>query len=214
MYKYSDELVNCGLFAGLKREQIWQFLSDYSYKISEYKPNEKLDILNDKMSFVIKGTVVKLYLNSDGTEFQTNIKFQTKDFILCMESQEEFYGIQFRAVTDSIILYLEYDAISKFNESCAVIQNTIMKNMINSFTFSTLKQQILDSFYAQKSVRNKLLKVIEYQKNPPKGFSVFHLTKKELADMLKVDYSSLCREYNKLKAEGMDMNIFFDKEYQ
>ena len=129
--------------------------------------------------------------------------------IITLDKCDKFYNMEYIAIVPSIILFLSRKSLQHFEPNTAKIKNTLYNNIIDSYCFNEKKRDIIRAFSFQKDVRNKLLKFMEYQDNVPKGMKRFILSKKELSDMLKVDYTSLCREIKNLSDEVENIESYF-----
>lgn len=208
MIKHLDDIMNFNLFKGLTVEEVGKFLLNCDYYVEEYNSLERIQAKDDYIMFVVKGDVKKSYIDKDGNLAVTNFYFYKAENIINIDMGKDYSFIHYNAMSPATILFISLYSMKKFIPELAEIKNKIFNNMLDTFTFTMRKNEIIDVFLSKTTIRAKLLAFIDYQKKPPKGLEKFGLTKSNLADMLKVDYSSLCREVKKLSEEIPDIDDY------
>lgn len=196
-----DDILNFNLFKGLTVEEVGKFLINCDYYIEKYNPLEKILAKDNYIMFVMKGDVKKSYIDKYGNVTVTNFYFYKAENIINIDMGEDYRFINYNAISPATILFVSLTSMKSFIPEIEGIKSKIYNNMLDTFTFAMRKNEIIDVFLSQTTIREKILAFIDYQKNPPKGLDKFGLTKANLADMLKVDYSSLCREVKILSEE-------------
>ncbi len=194
-------------FTSLELENI--FKSNYSIK--EYSKNSILYMQNEKcksLDIILEGTITIQKIDSEGNVLSIN-DFINGDVIgeNLLFSIDNKYPMTVLAKSDVKILHIDKILILKLCQlnECFLInflrslsgKALLLSNKITSLTMKTLRQCIIEfllyEYYAQESTIIKL-----------------NMTKKELADKIGVQRTSLSRELNKMRKENL---IDFDSKH-
>lgn len=210
MTKYIDVLRKSPLFSGLSIEEIFTFICNCDYSIREYSVCDNVDILNGYVILLIKGVVRSMYVDENGNSSDTNIFHYLDENIIMNGAFDNKFQEIFIALEPTVVMYVSYESLLE-NSASINITNVVCKNIIKSFTFAVQKAKVVSIFNVQKSVKTAAELYVDYQLYPPKGTKPFTLTKREAADMLKVDYTSLCREIRKMEKSNPAVKNCFSK---
>lgn len=204
MLEFIEILQHVDLFKGLTSENIEDLLIIDSYYIKEYKKNSVIYFQNEKcitLDIVLKG-VVSIEGIDDKGNYVAISDFSTGNLIggNLVFSHKNFYPMIVLARTDVTILHLKRDLVLKFcqnnynfliNFLASLSDKTlILADRIKTLSFKSLRKSIIDFLiyesYSQKSTKIKL-----------------RLTKKSLAEKFGVQRTSLSRELNKMREDGL-----------
>lgn len=198
------------IFSNWTVEEVCLFLHDTDYIIKDYNIYDKVNVINGMVMFLIKGVIRRTFIDIDGNSTDTNTYHQEDEYIIVDGLYGEFYNMDYIALERCIILYLPLEALNKNSKSFLEIENKLYKSIFDSMVFANKKNDLVTVFNVQKSVKSKLELYIDYQLNPPSGMAPFSLTKLEVANMLKIDYSSLCREIRRMSEEIPNIESCFN----
>ncbi|NFD93229.1 Crp/Fnr family transcriptional regulator [Clostridium sporogenes] len=204
MLEFIEILQHVDLFKGLTSENIEDLLIIDSYYIKEYKKNSVIYFQNEKciiLDIVLKG-VVSIEGIDDKGNYVAISDFSTGNLIggNLVFSHKNFYPMIVLARTDVTILHLKRDLVLKLcqnnynfliNFLASLSDKTlILADRIKTLSFKSLRKSIIDFLiyesYSQKSTKIKL-----------------RLTKKSLAEKFGVQRTSLSRELNKMREDGL-----------
>lgn len=208
---YIKLLKNTDLFRFFSESELNKVFGNNTYNIKNYDKNSIIYMQNERcksMDIVLGGIISIQKISSEGNVLTIN-DFTTGDSIgeNLLFSVENKYPMTVVAKTNVKILHINKDLIINLcqeNESFLISfleslsgKALILSNKITSLTMKTLRQYIIDFLlyesYAQDSTTIKL-----------------NMTKKDLADKLGVQRTSLSRELNKMRADGL---IDFNNKY-
>lgn len=211
MKNYIKLLKNTDLFRSFSETELKDIFCNNNYNIKSYDKNSIIYMQNEickGMDIVLEGIVSIQKISSEGNVLTIN-DFTNTDSIgeNLLFSIDNKYPMTVIAKSDSKMLHINRDLIIKLcqdNESFLIsfLQSLsgkalILSNKITSLSMKTLRQCIIDFLlyesFAQDSARIKL-----------------NMTKKDLADKLGVQRTSLSRELNKMRKDGL---IDFNSKY-
>lgn len=199
------------LFKCLSEDELESVLSNNNYNIKNYNKNSIIYMQNEKcksLDIILEGIVSVQKINSEGNVLTIN-DFMSGDVIgeSLVFSIDNKYPMTVFAKNDVTILNIKKELILKLCQSneCFLIsflhslssKALILSDKIKSLTLKTLRQCIIEyllfEYYAQDSTKIKL-----------------NMTKKDLAEKIGVQRSSLSRELNKMRKDGLiDFNAKF-----
>lgn len=204
MLDFIDILQHVDLFKGITSKNIEELLTTDSYYIKDYKKSSVIYFQDEKcitLDIVLKG-VVSIEGIDDKGNYITISDFTARDVIggNLLFCPKNFYPMTILAKTDVSILHLKRDLILKICQSNSNFLITFLQSLSNktliladrirTLSFKSLRKSIIDFLvyesYAQKSNKIKL-----------------GLTKKNLAEKFGVQRTSLSRELNKMREDGL-----------
>ncbi|WMJ76920.1 MULTISPECIES: Crp/Fnr family transcriptional regulator [unclassified Sedimentibacter] len=211
MKNYIKLIKNMDLFKCLSEDELESVLSNNNYNIKNYNKNSIIYMQNEKcksLDIILEGIVSVQKINSEGNVLTIN-DFMSGDVIgeSLVFSIDNKYPMTVFAKNDVTILNIKKELILKLCQSneCFLIsflhslssKALILSDKIKSLTMKTLRQCIIEyllfEYYAQDSTKIKL-----------------NMTKKDLAEKIGVQRSSLSRELNKMRKDGLiDFNAKF-----
>lgn len=204
MLDFVHILDHIDLFKEITHKDILKLFTIDSYNIKGYKRNSVIYFQNEKCTtfdIVINGTISVQGIDDKGNYVSIS-DFTTGNMIggNLLFSHKNFYPMMVLSKTDSTILHLKKNLVlslcqnnisflTKFLQSLSD-KTLILTDKIKLLSFKSLRQCIIDFLiyesYAQKSNKIKL-----------------KLTKKELSEKFGVQRTSLSRELNKMKKDGL-----------
>lgn len=204
-------LKNINLFRCFSENELKKTFNNSNCTIKNYNKNSIVYIQNEKcktLDIILNGIISIQKIDSEGNMLSIN-DFATGDIIgeNLLFSAKNVYPMTILAKSDVEILHINRELILMLcqnNESflLAFLQSLsakalILSDKIMSLRMKTLRQCIIDfllfEYYAQYSTEIKLT-----------------MTKKDLAEKFGVQRSSLSRELNKMRKDGL---IDFNNKY-
>lgn len=204
-------LKKVNLFNSLSEAELKNIFNKNSYNHKSYKKNSIIYMQNEKcktLDVILSGMISIQKIDSEGNMLTIN-DFSDGDIIgeNLLFSIENKYPMTIITKSDAEILHINRELIlmlcqSNKNFLLGFLQSLsskalILSSKIMSLSMKTLRQCIIDfllfEYYAQNSLDIKL-----------------NMTKKDLAEKFGVQRSSLSRELNKMKKDGL---IDFNAKY-
>lgn len=209
MDKYIKFLANINLFKCFNGEELSKVF-EQSFKLKEYSKDSIIYLQNEtckSMDIILDGAIIIQKIDAEGKVLPIN-DFSKGDIIgeNLLFSVENKYPMTISAKSDVKILHVDKKLVLKLCQSneCFLInflqllssKTLFLTNKITS-TMKTLRQSIIEfliyEYYSQKTNKIKL-----------------KMPKKELADKIGVQRTSLSRELNKMRKEAL---IDFNNKY-
>lgn len=197
-------LKNVNLFNGFSENELKKVFNDNNYTIKNYNKNSIIYMQNEKcktLDIILDGIISIQKIDSVGNMLSIN-DFTNGEVIgeNLLFSIKNIYPMTIIAKSDVEILHINRDLILMLcqnNKSflLSFLQSVsskalILSDKITSLSMKTLRQCIIDfllfEYYAQESTEIKL-----------------NMTKKDLAEKFGVQRSSLSRELNKMRKDGL-----------
>jgi len=199
------------LFKFFSGEELLSLFNENNYRICRYKRNSIIHFESEKcltLDIVLDGQILIQRIDEDGNTL-TIAQFNVGDIIggNLLFIDNNIYPMTIVSKSNTVILHIQRDLILKLcqsNESFLVEflksiseKTFILTNKIKSISLKSLRESIIDflnyEYYSQGTGKLKL-----------------NMTKKELAERLGVQRTSLSRELNKMKRDGL---VDYDKDY-
>ncbi|MDS0528373.1 Crp/Fnr family transcriptional regulator [Clostridium sp. SHJSY1] len=204
MLDFIEMLKHVDLFKGLTSQNIENLFTKDSYFIKDYKKSSVIYFQKEKcvtLDIVLKGVVSIEGIDDKGNYIAIS-DFNAGDMIggNLLFCNNNFYPMTILAKTDVNIIHLKKDLILELCQRNTTFltnflellsdKTMILADRIRTLSFKSLRKSISDFLiyesYAQKSNKVKLA-----------------LTKKSLAEKFGVQRTSLSRELNKMREDGV-----------
>ncbi|NLJ34384.1 MAG: Crp/Fnr family transcriptional regulator [Firmicutes bacterium] len=202
--QYLDVLLNTDLFAGFTREDLQRLFAVHNFGIRDYAGGQVIYVQGElcrSMDIILAGRVSVQRIDEEGNILKVAV-FATGDLVGAnlLFSQSNLYPMTIVAEEKTVILHLYKELILGLGQSSksfmaellAVVANKtlLLTDKIHALSLKTIRQQVCDflqyEYHVQKS------DVLELK-----------ISKKELAQRMGVHRTSLSRELNKMRREGL-----------
>ncbi len=192
------------LFKNIPQEQFPELFIYGSYSIDTYKKNSIIHFESEmclSLDIILRGEVIIQRIDENGNVL-TITDFQSGDNIggNLLFSNNPFYPMTIIAKSDTKILHVNKNLVLKLCQldmdflyeflTCISDKTTILTNKIKAISAKSIKNSIIDflkyEYYLQNNNQIKL-----------------SMTKKELAERLGIQRTSLSRELNKMRKDQL-----------
>lgn len=202
--KYANALSNHNLFNCFSQDQLNQLFSSTGYRINKYSKgtiihfqNEAchtMDIILEGKASVQKidkdGNILKINVLSDGEFFGANLLFSSRNT----------YPMTVISESDSVLLHLDKELIIELNKADV----RFMLAFITAISDRTLVLTDKIDAISLKTIRQNIIYFLRYEYHLQKTNVIqLHISKKDLAERLGIQRTSLSRELNKMRKEGL-----------
>lgn len=206
--KCMDIISKLELFNDFTKEELSDFFRSSKYGIHEYGKDQIIHLQNENcntMDIILEGRVSIQKIDEQGNVFQIT-QFLGGSFFGAnlIFSSRNSYPMTVVSESDSTILSMSKELIITLGQSnttfllgflSAVSDITlVLTDKIGSMSLKTIRQKIVDFLVYEYSLKNNRKIYLDF-------------TKKEFAERLGIQRTSLSRELNKMRNEGL---IFFD----
>ncbi|MCM8709437.1 Crp/Fnr family transcriptional regulator [Clostridium sp. SYSU_GA19001] len=199
------------LFGGFSNEELLNLFKTHNYIISKYNKGSIIHFETEKCNYwdiILKGQVFIQKIDEKGNVL-TITEFKVGDSIggNLLFSKYPYYPMSVLAKCDTEILHINKDFVLLL---CQISQDFL----IQFLTCISDKTAILTSkikSISMKSIRESIIEFLNYEYYTQKNKKIkLYITKKELAEKLGFQRTSLSRELNKMKKDGL---IDYDANY-
>lgn len=202
--QYIDNIVKMKIFSCFEKEQLLKLLSDSSYAIKQYAKGQTAHMQSQQcqaMGVVLSGSMYVQKIEENGNILKVaHLRSGDVLGINLLFATKSFYPMTIIAEVDTIVLQLSKSLVSKLIQSNELFmqevlriisdKTQVMTDKIHAVTLRTIRQKLFD-FISTESLNQNSLVI----KMP--------LSKKDLAESLGVQRTSISRELNKMKGEGL-----------
>ena len=195
-------LKNTSLFSQVPEEELEQLLEKDSY-IGNYEKEEIIYLQNEQcvsLDAILKGTVTIQKIDYDG-KVMTLSQFTTGDVLgeNLVFSRQNRYPMTILAKESTRLLHLRKDSILALCQS----NRGFLENLLQSLSGKTqiLSERLKSSHKSIRQILSEFLLLEYYAQGSDK--IRLGISKKDLAEKMGIQRSSLSRELNKMKKDGL-----------
>lgn len=204
MIDFISILENTELFKDISLSTINHLFVQDSFNIKTYKKNSVIYFQNEKcvtFDIVLKGIVSVQSTDEKGNYISIS------DFTIGSElggnllfSHKNFYPMMVLAKTEVTLIHLKKDLVLSLCQS----NTTFLSKFLHSISDKTLILTDKIKTLSLKSIRQCIIDFLMYESYVQKSNIIkLEVTKKDLAEKFGVQRSSLSRELNKMKKDGL-----------
>lgn len=201
---YIEALVKTDLFKGFKKEELKGLLSSAGCLIKKYKKAQIIHLQNEicqTMDIILGGQVAVQKIDKEGDILTVDV-FSAPNIIGAnlIFSSNNIYPMSIISESDAVILHLSKKLVLDLSQNnlsfmAALLQAVtdralILANKINTISLKTIRQQIIAFLTYEYHIQKSLVIKLNY-------------SKKDLAERLGIQRTSLSRELNKMRKEGL-----------
>ncbi len=204
MIDFISVLENTELFKNISLSTINHLFVQDSFNIKTYKKNSVIYFQNEKcvtFDIVLKGIVSVQSTDEKGNYISIS------DFTIGSElggnllfSHKNFYPMMVLAKTEVTLIHLKKDLVLSLCQS----NTTFLSKFLHSISDKTLILTDKIKTLSLKSIRQCIIDFLMYESYVQKSNIIkLEVTKKDLAEKFGVQRSSLSRELNKMRKDGL-----------
>lgn len=204
MIDFISILENTELFKNISLSTINHLFVQDSFNIKIYKKNSVIYFQNEKcvtFDIVLKGIVSVQSTDEKGNYISIS------DFTMGSElggnllfSHKNFYPMMVLAKTEVTLIHLKKDLVLSLCQS----NTTFLSKFLHSISDKTLILTDKIKTLSLKSIRQCIIDFLMYESYVQKSNIIkLEVTKKDLAEKFGVQRSSLSRELNKMRKDGL-----------
>jgi CRP-like cAMP-binding protein len=201
---YIDAILSLNLFSSFPKNELLHLFSTSKYKVNKYEKGQIVHLQNEicnTMDIVLEGRISVQKITNDGNILKITV-FTGGDILGAnlLFSSRNSYPMTVVSESKSTILHIYKDLILKLSQKDSAFTSGLLKvvsdktvaltDKINSISLKTVRQRILDflryEYYLQKS------NVLQLD-----------ISKKELSERFGIQRTSLSRELNKMRKDGL-----------
>jgi len=202
--KYLDALAGLSLFEGFSTEELKRMFDRSSYEIKKYGKEQIIHLQNEvcnAMDIILEGTVAVQKIDEDGNVLTINV-FSAPNIIGAhlVFSTNNIYPMTVVSDADTVILHLPKEMIIELGRSNLDFMVALLGTISDRMLILADKIRTI----SHKTIRQQIIAFLTYEYHLQKSPVIrLKYSKKELAERLGVQRSSLGRELNKMRREGL-----------
>lgn len=201
---YIDALVSQNLFSSFTADELLKILKNEHYELKRYDKGQIIHLQNEVVTFVdiiLEGDVSVQNIIENGNILTIGV-FSTCDIIGAnlIYSSSNFYAMTVMSTAMTTVLHLSKELIltlCKRSENfmfgfMQVIsdRSIVLADKINTISLKTIRKSIIDFLkYEYHIQKNSVIKL--------------HFSKKDMAERLGIQRTSLSRELNKMRCDHL-----------
>ena len=208
--KYLLALATIPPFDGLKREEINKFYSDNLIQFRSYDKGQIIHLQNeicDRLDVILEGRIAVQRIDENGNILTIQV-FSGRDLLganLIFASRNQ-YPMTVIADEKSVVALIPGQQII----SLCQLNNHFMIAVLQAISDRTILLTDKIQTLALKSIRKSLLEFLSYESTIQQSKTIrLPMSKKALAEKLGFERSSLSRELNKMRRDGL---VAFDAQ--
>lgn len=204
MDRYINTLISTVFFRDFTKEDLKQVFEELKFEIKKYGKGEIIHLQNDKcnyIDFIISGQIMIQNIDENGNAFTITV-FKEGDIIGAnlIFSNRNIYPMSVIATSESKIIHMKKDSVL---ELCN-LSKSFMLVLLTSISSNTLILTDKINAMAMKTIREALIDLLKFEYFIQKSNVIkFNMSKKELSERMGVRRSSLGRELNKMRKDGL-----------
>ncbi len=202
--QYLDALVGLSLFNSFSKEELTEIFNSSGYEIRRYDKNQIVHLQNEvcnAMDIILKGNVAVQKIDEEGNVLTINV-FSAPDVIGAhlVFSTNNIYPMTVVSDADTVILRLPKALIIELGRNNLDFMVALLRTISDRMLILADKIRTI----SHKTIRQQIIAFLTYEYHLQKSLVIrLNYSKKELAERLGVQRSSLSRELNKMRREGL-----------
>lgn len=202
--KYIDALSYLSIFEGVDSNELYKIFHDNRYEIKEYDKGQIVHLqgeVTNNMDIILNGEVAVQNIDEDGKVLTINV-FGSMNIIAAnlIFSTKNYYPMTVVAKTKVKILHMPCELVLMLCKS----NNRFMQNFITIISDRTVSLTDKIHSITLKTIRQRLIDYLRYEYHLQKSLIIeLSVSKKNLAQRFGIERSSLSRELNKMRHDGL-----------
>jgi CRP-like cAMP-binding protein len=205
---YMDALKKCVLFDDIGEIEINKILHCLNYRIIQYKKNDYMILLNQKLDgvgIVLNGEAAVVKENINGNRIIVNTFHVGEMFgeVLIL-SRETEWPATIQALSDCVIMYINPEKILDICENVCSHHKVLLSNLVRVVSKKAYDLNRKVEYLSLKSINGKLSKyLLEQSAKSGKLTFKLPLNREKLADFLNISRPSMSRELGNMRDKGI-----------
>jgi len=202
--QYLDALAGLSLFTSFSKEELASMFNSSECEIKGYAKDQIIHLQNEvcrAMDIILEGKVAVQKIDEEGNVLTINV-FSAPDVIGAhlVFSTNNFYPMTVVSETDTVILCLPREFIIELGRRNLDFMVALLGTISDRMLILADKIRTI----SHKTIRRQIVAFLTYEYHLQKKPVIrLNYSKKELAERLGVQRSSLSRELNKMRWEGL-----------
>jgi cAMP-binding proteins - catabolite gene activator and regulatory subunit of cAMP-dependent protein kinases len=202
--KYIGFLLDLDLFDGFADEQLMQLFSTEKYSINKYTKGQIIHLQDEvclAMDIVLEGEVSVQKIDSAGNILKI-VAFYGEEVIGAnlLFSNRNTYPMTIVSESKSVILHIYKELVLELCHANILFMSRLMTIIADKTLVLTDKIDVI----SLKTISQRIIDYLRYQFYIQNSYTIrLSITKKELAQRLGIQRSSLSRELQKMRQKGL-----------
>lgn len=202
--RYIDSILALTLFSSFPKDELLEAFNSSIYKIEKYNKGEIIHLQNEicnAMDIVLEGQVSVQKIEEDGNILKINV-FSLGESLGAnlIFASKNIYPMTVVSDNKSIVLHIYKELIIELSRRNTEFMSRLMTEISDRALILTQK---IDAI-SLKTIRQRINDFLKYEYHIQKSDIIeLNISKKDLAQRLGVHRSSLSRELNKMREDGL-----------
>ena len=201
---YIESIACISLFSSFTKEELIHLFKSKEYEIKRYEKGQVVHLQNEicrHVDIIMDGQAAVQNITENGNVLTVSV-FSPRDIIgaSLIFSSSNYYPMTVVAASGTSILHMHKELIIRLCKNSESFMVGFMKSISDRSLVLTDKISALSLKTIRKSILDFLIYESELQKS---SVVTLPLSKKDLAERLGVQRSSLSRELNKMRKDGL-----------
>lgn len=202
--KYIGFLLGLDLFEGFSDEQLMQLFSTAKYRINKYTKGQIIHLQDEvclAMDIVLEGEVSVQKIDSSGNILKI-VAFSGEEVLGAnlLFSNRNSYPMTIVSESKSVILHVYKELVLELCHANILFMSRLMTIIADKTLVLTDKIDVI----SLKTISQRIIDYLRYQFYIQNSYTIkLTITKKELAQRLGIQRSSLSRELQKMRQKGL-----------
>lgn len=201
---YIEAIAGMSLFSSFTKEELVRLFKSKEYEIKRYEKGQVVHLQNEicrHVDIILDGKAAVQNITENGNVLTVSV-FSPRDIIgaSLIFSSSNHYPMTVVAASGTSILHMHREMIIRLCKNSEIFMVGFMKSISDRSLVLTDKISAL----SVKTIRKSILYFLSYESHLQESNIVkLPLSKKDLAERLGVQRSSLSRELNKMRKDGL-----------
>lgn len=202
--KYLDVLVDIGLFKDFPKVQLAELFALKKCKLKHYAKGQLVHLQHEAcltMDIVLEGQISVQKIDAEGNVFKL-VAFDSGEILGAnlLFSSRNVYPMTIVSDSKSTVLHIQKELVLELGQ----INRHFMSNLLTEIADKTLVLTDKIDAISLKTIRQRINDFLIYESRLQKSQTIaLNMSKKELAERLGIQRTSLSRELNKMRQDGL-----------
>lgn len=201
---YIEAILNINLFSGFSKDGLSQLFGSSNHRIKKYGKGQIVHIQNElceTMDLILEGKIAVQKIDEEGNIFKVAV-FPGGDILGAnlLFSKSNFYPMTVVSESNTVILHVYKELALELSQKNAVF----MAGLLSVISNKTLVLSDKIDAISLKTIRRRINDFLKYEQHLQKSKVIkLGISKKDLAERLGIQRTSLSRELNKMRKDGL-----------
>lgn len=202
--QYINTISNISLFSNYPKDILIGLFGSAKYDIKVYAKDQIIHLQNEiccTMDIILDGQVAIRKIDENGNVFTISV-FSSRDIIGAnlIFSNRNIYPMTVISHSNAVVLHMYKELILQLSQN----SNDFLIRLLTTISDRTLVLTDKINAISNKTIRQRIVDFLQYEYHIQKSPIIkLNISKKDLAERMGIQRSSLSREFNKMRKDGL-----------